>query len=290
MTASTEPLATNAERLPVVRLLGTVTPPSAPYAVTDPEGRQGFLPGSGGVALNAMVGDRALVWVSDHLEPGASLALPEPAANRALQILSCIGNDAFVATGSARGGRGVVIGKHGVTIVAFAPPVLAQLAPGDQIAIDARGVGLAIEGIPDVHLHSTSSDFLPTFAWRAGDRVAVRVVAELASEYGAAGMGFEASWANLDLETHDEHLTVAGHLDQFRFGDLVLLHGHDHRYVRCHDRNWSTVGVIAHGASVAGGHGLGFSTLLSAPRPLLVAHHDADANLVNLLNLKERLG
>jgi hypothetical protein len=286
MTDRIQPLAINHDRLATVRAVGYIVPPSAPGLLPDPEGINRPLPGHGGVVLDVVIGDRAAGWASDHLEPGASIAHPEPAANRALQILSCVGNDAVVISGLAQGSRGVVTGKHGTTLVAFSPGTLARLAPGDAISIDTRGVGLTIEGQPNVRMHSISPVLLEACASIRDGRLAVRATKILPPELAAAGIGIEASWANLDLETHAS--SEASLLDDLCFGDLIVLSGHDHRYVRQYDAAWSTLGVIAHGASVSGGHGLGMSTLLTAPSRMLDVDLDPTANLNNLLHLQER--
>jgi hypothetical protein len=46
------------------------------------------------------------------VQPGVSIGAPS-AASPALRGLACIGNEAIVVTGRARGERGVVTGKSG---------------------------------------------------------------------------------------------------------------------------------------------------------------------------------
>jgi len=281
MTVDTDRLATNRDRLLTVRAVGFIVPPSAPGLLPDPDGINRPRPGQGGVALNVGLGNHALAWESDHLEPGASIAHPDPTANRALQILSCVGNAVRVTSGGASGHSGSVIGKHGTTVVAFAAATLAMLAPGDAVCVDTCGVGLALDDFPQVHLHSVSPDVLESYVTPRADTLVVRVVATLPPEVAAAGIGFDARWANIDIETH-RTATPDPLLQSLRFGDLVLLPSADHRYGRQHNPAWSTVGVIAHGASVSGGHGLGMASLLTAPSDMLVIEHDTKASLTSV--------
>jgi hypothetical protein len=282
MTVSTDQLRTNRDRLPTVRAIAYVTSPGISHPLLDPTGTSRPRPGQNGVALNVAPGDLAAAWLSDHLEPGASLAHPEPSANLAFQTFCCVGNRALVTSGAAAGRRGVIIGKHGTTLAAFDAPTLSLLAPGDAVCVDTQGVGLAIEDMPDVCLHSISPDVLEVLARRRGDKLTVHAVTTLPPAVAAAGIGMEASWANQDLETHHR---PGGEevMSRLRFGDLVLLAGQDHRYGRQYDPGWTTLGVIAHGASVSGGHGLGMTTLLTAPSHRLVIEHHAGANLTVLI-------
>jgi len=281
MTAVTERLQTNRNQLLTVRAMGFVVSPSAPGLLPDPAGLNRPRPGQGSVALNVGLGDRALAWESDHLEPGASIAHPDPSANRALQILCCVGNTATVRSGAAAGDRGIVIGKHGTTLVGFVQRSLARLAPGDAICVDTHGVGLTIDGFADIHLHSISPHVLEAFVSRQGDALLLHAVATLPPQLAAAGIGFEARWANIDIETHHT-AALDDRLAALRFGDLVVLAGQDHRYGRQYDPAWSTLGTIVHGASVSGGHGAGMVSLLTAPSDRLVVQHDAAANLSSL--------
>jgi hypothetical protein len=278
MTASVQ---TNAGRLLTTRLVGVVQQPSAHVSV-DPDGFARTLPGMGGVFVRPRIGDRAGGWMSDHLEVGASVWHPEPSADHALQVLACVGNRAQVIDGPAAGGVGTVVGKHASTMVSFSPDVLAALAPGERITIDAVGVGLRIEHEPDIVFHSCSPVLLPLLApSRLGDgRVVVKVARVLPPEAAAAGIGMAAHSANLDLQV--DQLAGAAAAADLRFGDLVALEGHDHRLGRQPRDGWLAVGAICHGRSVGGGHGLGLVTLLSAPADRLGIQVTPDASLVGL--------
>ena len=76
-------------------------------------------PGVGGITYNVRVGDLAVGWMADHVEPGVSIRNKEKedrfphGPNYALNVLSCVGNEAVVVTGDAKGENGVVTGKHG---------------------------------------------------------------------------------------------------------------------------------------------------------------------------------
>ena len=109
----------NGDRLVRTRLTGRIVPTAANRVVA-PDGRLRTLPGQGGVVVGIGPGDPAAGWAGDHVEPGISLGHPEEAANRALQVLSCVGNRVTMLDGPAAGAVGVVVGKHG--------QVLAQLA------------------------------------------------------------------------------------------------------------------------------------------------------------------
>jgi len=278
MTADVQ---TNAGRLLTTRLVGVVQQPSAHVSV-DPDGFARSLPGMGGVFVRPRIGDRAGGWMSDHLEVGASVSHPEPSADHALQVLACVGNRAQVLDGPAAGGIGTVVGKHAATMVSFSRDVLAALAPGERVMIDAVGVGLRIEYEPDIVFHSCSPVLLPLFApSRTGaGRLRVKVARVLPPEAAAAGIGMAAHSANLDLQV-DQLAGTVGAAD-LRFGDLVAVEGHEHRYGRQPRDAWIAVGAICHGRSVGGGHGLGLVTLLTAPTNRVAIEVTRDASLASL--------
>lgn len=275
----------NGQRLVLTRLAAQVQPASANHVV-DHVGRLQVRPGQGGVAPDVGLGDLADAWTSDHLEPGASLGHPDAAANDAIQLLACVGNLATVLDGPAAGVSGVVIGKHGAVIVALPRDAAARLGPGEWLAIDARGVGLAIDGEPAIACHSCSPELLEALvAGRASDgRLRIPVSVEFPAEAAGAGIGMPVSRFNIDLQV--DQPPIAGLAARVRFGDIVALRDHDHRWGRQIRRGWVAIGVIAHGHSVGGGHGLGMTTLLSGPLERIAIEPAQDADLVRLLELR----
>ena len=101
-------LRTNRNELVMKSVLGAVSYPRVilknPYLV-DSTGEAHILPGTGGITYNVAVGDSALDFAGDHIEPGVSITLtPKDADNSSLgglSLLTCIGNEARVVTGAA---------------------------------------------------------------------------------------------------------------------------------------------------------------------------------------------
>jgi Domain of unknown function (DUF4438) len=145
-------LRTNAEKLIKISVMGEIVSPTirSVYNISA-TGKALVLPGIGGITYNLRVGDPACGWEADHVEPSVSVENKEndarsgQAANIAFNTLSCIGNQVIVATGDAKGAKGVVTGKHGGiehVIVDFPSEVLENLLLGDRILVKAFGLGL----------------------------------------------------------------------------------------------------------------------------------------------------
>ena len=129
-------IKTNVEKLIKISVMGEIVSPTIRdvYKVSA-TGKPLVLPGVGGITYNLRVGDPAYGWEADHAEPGVSTENKEndartgQAANTAFNVLSCVGNQAIVATGDAKGDRGIVTGKHGGVehvLVDFSPEVLRE--------------------------------------------------------------------------------------------------------------------------------------------------------------------
>lgn len=275
-------MAINTAQLVRTRLKAVVQPASANQVVR-PDGVLHTLPGQGGVVTGIGLGDVAGRWAGDHVEPGASLGHPDPAANHAIRFLSCVGNPVQVLDGAAAGARGMVFGKHGAVLAMFAPEALALLAPGDAIAIDAQGIGLADDEFPDVTCHSCSPQLFAALAQKSAGRLRVKVAAVLPSVAAAAGIGMPAAMFNMDLHTSSP--PVAEMAKSLRFGDIVAVMDQDHRFGRQHRPGWAMVGIVSHGTAAGGGHGLGLMTLLTAPAEHFAFETSDQAQLANLLPL-----
>ena len=279
---ATKAIVLNAGRLVRTRLSAIIQPTRANAAVA-PDGRLQVRPGQGGVALGIALGSPAGGWVADHLEPGVSLSHPDPAANSALQTLACVGNRVTMVDGPAAGAEGVVFGKHGAVLAMFAGADLARIAPSEWAVIVAQGVGLAVEGEPDFVCHSCSPRLLERLlvGRDARDRLRVLIRRVLPAETAAAGIGMPVWRFNMDL--HVDQGPLAELTGDLRFGDIVAVQDQDHRFGRQYRKGWLCVGVIAHGVSIAGGHGFGFMTLLTAPSDRIVLEQTDDAALGRLL-------
>jgi len=102
-------LKTNVEKLMKISVMGEIASPTirSVYNVSA-TGKALVLPGAGGITYNLRVGDPACGWEADHVEPGVSVENKEndarsgQAANTAFNVLSCVGNQATVATGEKK--------------------------------------------------------------------------------------------------------------------------------------------------------------------------------------------
>ncbi|MGC8839363.1 MAG: DUF4438 domain-containing protein, partial [Anaerolineae bacterium] len=83
-------LATNAAQLVKISVMGEVANPSMPGLPANPylisaEGEPLLLPMFGGLVYNVRMGDRALGWAAELVQPGVSIKHPEAGANMALR-------------------------------------------------------------------------------------------------------------------------------------------------------------------------------------------------------------
>src|SRR3989344_5941232 len=104
-------LRTNESKLVKMAVQGKIAHPLR-YAAfeMDSDGRGHALPSVGGITYNIRVGDPAFGWRGEHIEPGVSATVDEKnrsgKENQAFQFLACIGNEAVVVTGDAKGAKG----------------------------------------------------------------------------------------------------------------------------------------------------------------------------------------
>ena len=149
-------LKTNRERLVIQSVHGKIHSPimgGSPYRISH-EGIPMILHATGGITYNYQIGDSCMDLVGDHVEPGVSMRNEDAAENKALNVLSCVGNEAKVISGDGKGRKGFVTGTHGgiehVMIYFPEEDTLDLLAIDDKIQIKATGQGLQIEDFEDV--------------------------------------------------------------------------------------------------------------------------------------------
>ena len=279
--------ASNADRLVSQVLTGEVWPPLADrhgYRV-GPDGQPFVLPGMGGVTLGVHCGDQAAGYASDHLEPGASVRNADPAANMAVQFLTCVGNAVRVDSGPAAGAIGHVIGQHAYVLVDFTEAEAAQLTAGDAVTIIAVGQGLRLLEHQSIVVKNCSPGLLEAMpgGTMPDGRLEVHVAARIPAEAIGAGVGMISEYANTDLMGAYAGLgdDLSLGLESLRIGDIVAMADQDHRYGRGYRAGYLTIGVISTGQCMLFGHGPGPSSLLSGPADAFSLVDDPDANLAS---------
>jgi len=289
-------LATNEDRLVDIGVVGEVAPPrlaATPYRIS-PDGEPVILPSTGGITYNVLVGDPAVGWAGDHVEPGVSLQHREREgprnANAALNILASVGNEAVVASGDAKGERGVVTGKHGGVehvLVDFPAPVLEGLAIGDQVRIRTRGLGLTLTDHPEIRMFNLDPGLLARMGLRTrGSKVVVPVARILPAAVMGSGLGTShVCSGDLDIQLADDAAVKAHRLDRLRLGDLVGITDADHRFGRTVRSGAIAVGVVVHTDCVVSGHGPGVTTLMASTTAALEVTESERANIADYLTI-----
>ena len=246
-----------------------------------------FLPGMSGITYSARVGDRAFGWAGDHVEPGVSIAHADEQADFALHYLTCIGNEAEVVTGFAKGARGIVTGEHARLLVDFEPDVLEEMTIGDTVQIRTCGRGLMLEGYPDIEFKKTSPALAKAFGLRLdGGRVICPVAMELPARIMGSGAELNAEFVDQDLMSGDRELMAERGIDRMRLGDLIGIRDVDHRFGRSYRQGWTAICLCIHGDSVMTGHGPGILTLITGPADRLDFEIDAGANIAHTLGIR----
>lgn len=270
---------------------GPVVRPRSPWRVGH-DGVPRVLVGTGGITYNVKVGMPARGWAGDHVEPGVSVRHPDERGAAALTALAAVGNEARVISGDAKGGVGVVTGKHGGyhLMVDFPDAVLEQLCIGDRLQFRAYGVGLAFPDHPAVR--ATSLDPRLAERWGLGERdgrLTVPVAKRVPAGIMGSGLGRDdVQWGDYDITLFDPEMVARHGLADLRLGDLVAIDDADAAFGWHYRAGSVTVGVICHADSHLAGHGPGVTTLLTGPVDALEPVVDAGANLADILGVGAR--
>lgn len=287
-------LRINRPELVVTAVMGEAAPAllnSGLYDVSH-DGQPLIVPSVGGINPNVRVGDGAFAFLADHIEPAVSVRHPEDRINAGLNVMSCVGNEAVVVSGEAKGERGRVTGKHGGVehvMVDFTPSAMRRMAIGDKIQIWGCGLGLRLLDAPEVKAFNCDPDFLEAWAPDVLDDGTVR--ARVAKLIPAAVMGSGLGRATVvrgdyDIQTFDDDMAEKYGLRDLRLGDLVAIVDADHSYGRIYRTGAVSVGVVVHGRSFVAGHGPGVTSLLTSSAGKIEAVVDASANLADILKLR----
>jgi len=293
-------LKTNEVRLVIQSVMGEVTSPrvrTPPYRVST-EGVPVVLPGTGGITFNVRVGDPAFGWAADHVEPGVSARNREGKEgsgpeNEGFNCLSCVGNEATVVTGEAKGAKGRVTGKHGGiehVLIDFDWKVLEKMVIGDKIQVRAHGQGLKILDQPAITVMNLDPALLHLMGCRVDARrnLHVPVVCRVPPVLMGSGVGSASAYSgDYDITTADKALISHLGIDKLRFGDIVAIEDHDNSYGRAFRRGAVTVGVVIHSDCVLAGHGPGVTALMTSKEGKIVPELHPAANIARYLGLRK---
>lgn len=261
----------------------------------DSEGRGHSLPSVGGIVYNVKIGDSAFFWRGDHIEPGVSMILDEEKRtskqNMALGFLACIGNEARVISGDAKGSKGTVIGQHGGVehlMVDFDDKTLQRLTYDDKILIKAYGQGLQLEDVPEIAIYNIDPSVLDRWGIKkiGNGKLEVPVALTVPSAIMGSGLGHpDPGTGDYDITTQDPKAVKRYGLDRLRFGDFVAILDADNTYGRHYFEGAVTVGIVSHSDSFLSGHGPGVSTILSSRHGNIRPKISKNANLASLLKI-----
>ncbi len=269
-------LKLNLEKLVKVAVGGEVASPllRREYQVSH-EGKAETLPSIGGITYNVKVGDLAAGWIGDHIEPGVSTYNKEgkdgriSPENYGYNILACIGNEAILISGRAKGAKGLVTGMHGGVehvLIDFPDKVLEKIVYGDKVQITAFGLGLAIANLPGVKIFNLDPSLLLKINPRvANGTIKMPVAVKVPPYLMGSGLGYgPTSAGDYDITMADEKTNKKFGLDKLRFGDLVAIEDHDNFFGRTYRPGAITIGVVVHSDCVIAGHGPGVTTIMTA--------------------------
>jgi hypothetical protein len=290
-------LKTNADKLIVTAVQGVVQPPRSGGLDTTYDGKPQLDIGMASINYSVSVGDPTYGWAStDHVEPDVTFqGRDDPSPSRcAVAILACIGNEAEVISGDAKGTKGVYLGRHAGSddLVWFPKDTLENLTLNDTIQVKAKGVGLKIEGFEDVKTNKLSPELLERMGITIeGGQLVVPVTMEIPGHIMGSGIGagFVES-LDYDIQTTCPETVKKYGLKRLRLGDLVAIRDHYDFWGTGRYEGAITIGVCIHGWSQMAGHGPGLNPILSAKPGRIKVKIDPDANTAYYLGIKEKPG
>lgn len=287
-------LRTNQDKLVMQCVMGEIQHPTVkelPVRI-DCAGQVHTLPNTGSIVYNVRLGDSVYDLAGDHIEPGVTIKnYRSGSENAALNVLSCIGDEAIVVSGDAKGAKGFVTGTHGGVehvLLYFSREDLEKMVIGDRIQIRALGQGLELTDHPEVHVMNCSPAVLEKLGLEeTGERLRLPVAAVAPAHLMGSGYGEASSHhGDYDIMTEDWDEIVRCGLDRLRFGDIVLLENCDNTHGRGYLTGAQTVGIVVHSDCIRMGHGPGVTTLLTSKTTVFEPVVSPRANLADMMGVE----
>ncbi|HSQ89473.1 DUF4438 domain-containing protein [Romboutsia sp.] len=282
-------LKTNKEKVVKWSVQGKIHHPiGGNYRITH-EGKPMILPATGGISYNVAIGDCAFGWQGDHVEPGVSIRNENSSENAALMTFACIGNEAKIVSGDAKGKKGYVTGMHGGidhVLIHFEKDILEDLSIDDKIMIKAYGQGLKLVENENIHIMNIDPDLFEKLNIQEKDgKLQVNVVGKVPAYLMGSGIGSKsaATDGDYDIMTADmEEIKRLG-LDKLKFGDIVLLQDCDNTYGVGYLKGAVSIGVVVHSDCIKSGHGPGVTVIMTSKESIIEGIIDENANIVNYI-------
>ena len=280
-------MRTNKERVVEISVLGEISHPMIRMPRLDGEGKSYYVPSVGGVTYNFSLGDPAFKPYGDHIEPDVSVKNKDKDENAAFLSLSCIGNEAVVMSGEAKGMKGMVIGKHGgINHVLIHFPDKEKLSIGDKILVKARGQGLVLEDFPEVAIYNIDPDLLEKIFSERYGKIVAPVTTVVPGFMMGSGIGASNPTAgDYDINTRDIDLVKNRGIDKVRIGDIVAIDNHDCRHgLGGYKEGYVSIGIVVHSNCVLTGHGPGVTIIMTGPKKFFEIVRDENANIKNFFS------
>ena len=288
-------LKTNKDKLIEIGVQAVVQPASSRGYSTTYTGDPKVGIGMASINYTVSIGDPTYGWASaDHVEPDVTVqGRDRPrASDCAIAILGCIGNKARVISGEAAGEEGIYLGRHAGSddLVWFPKEVKEKMTINDKIHVNAKGVGLKIEGFEDVRLNKISPEALENLGIEVNnDKLVVPVVMEIPGHIMGSGVGSNFVEANdYDIQTTCPETVEKYNLKKLRLGDLVAIRDHYNCYGTGRYEGAVTIGVCIHGWSDYAGHGPGVNSIIAALPGKIDVKIDPDANIGYALGILKK--
>jgi hypothetical protein len=290
-------LKTNKDKLITTAVQAVVHPAGSWGYSTTYEGKPKHSLGTASINYTVSLGDPSYGWANaDHVEPDVTIqGRDRPRASEcAIAILACIGNEAKVISGEAKGAKGMYIGRHaGADDLAWFPKdVLDKLTLNDKIQVKAKGVGLKIEGFEDVRVNKLSPELLENMGITIEKgQLVIPVVMEVPGHIMGSGLGWPFIEAlDYDIQTTCPEIVKEYNLKSIKLGDLVAIRDHYDYYGNGRYKGAVTIGVCIHGWSDYAGHGPGLNPVLSALPGKIKTKIDPHANTAYYLGIRAKPG
>ncbi|MGR3710559.1 MAG: DUF4438 domain-containing protein [Alterinioella nitratireducens] len=289
------PIQTNAADIVTVSVSGQVANPSLsglpaePYRL-DADGKPFLWPTFGGIVYNVSIGDSAYGWAGDCIHPSVSIAHKDANKNRGLNVFACVGNEAMITSGAARGARGVVTGKSGrfsdQVIIHFDVETRRKIAVDDQILVKSEGVGMTVPECPDVAFKSLSPALFDKLPKKLEDGVLkIGVCATVPPHFVGAGAGLTSEGGSLHMQSTDRKELAKHGLDKLRLGDVVAIADTDSRYNHGYLRGAMSIGIVGQTDGPRAGYGPGMTVVMTAPAGQLGSYEAPGTNIADILEL-----